>query len=196
MTTVTKRNKWEVWRDVIFALFIREIRTGFNDKIGISWSVIQPVAFIFVLAYVRGRINGGETHSIPTFTFMAIGLVLILGFLSIIIYLVIRIILRNKKLAVLNDSLIVANTEIKESHEEIYQQSAQLSKANTLLEERHKDILTHKEEIHQLKLRFFTNISHEFRTPLSLITAPIEELSKNTNLDKKQKYLLHCQPIK
>lgn len=82
MTTVTKRNKWEVWRDVIFALFIREIRTGFNDKIGISWSVIQPVAFIFVLAFVRGRINGGETHSIPTFTFMAIGLVLILGFLQ------------------------------------------------------------------------------------------------------------------
>jgi capsular polysaccharide transport system permease protein len=54
MTTVIKRNKWEIWRDVIFALFVREIRTGFNDKIGISWSVIQPVVFIFILSFVRG----------------------------------------------------------------------------------------------------------------------------------------------
>jgi capsular polysaccharide transport system permease protein len=84
MTTIIKRNKWEIWRDVIFALFVREIRTGFNDKIGISWSVIQPVAFIFMLSYLRGMIDGGETHSIPTFTFMAIGLLFIQSFLQIL----------------------------------------------------------------------------------------------------------------
>jgi signal transduction histidine kinase/DNA-binding response OmpR family regulator/streptogramin lyase len=38
------------------------------------------------------------------------------------------------------------------------------------------------EELHQLRLQFFTNISHELRTPLSLITAPIEKLMSNLSL--------------
>jgi ligand-binding sensor domain-containing protein/signal transduction histidine kinase/DNA-binding response OmpR family regulator len=35
-----------------------------------------------------------------------------------------------------------------------------------------------REEIHQVQLQFFTNISHEFRTPLSLILGPMERLMK------------------
>ncbi len=43
------------------------------------------------------------------------------------------------------------------------------------------------EQINQMKLRFFTNISHEFRTPLTLIAAPLDKLIRETKLDNRQR---------
>ncbi|MEI8641058.1 hypothetical protein P4S68_07875 [Pseudoalteromonas sp. Hal099] len=82
MTTVLKRNNWAIWRDVIFALFVREIRTGFNDRLGLAWAIFQPLSFIFLLSFLRGRMDGGDTHTVPTFEFMMYGMLLIQLFLE------------------------------------------------------------------------------------------------------------------
>ncbi|TLX71838.1 response regulator [Labilibacter sediminis] len=50
-------------------------------------------------------------------------------------------------------------------------------------------------EVNKLKLRFFTNISHEFRTPLTLIIASLENIVKNKSLDRHAKENLHSIQI-
>lgn len=42
-------------------------------------------------------------------------------------------------------------------------------------------------EINEAKLRFFTNISHELQSPLALINAPAENLSRSANLSVEEK---------
>lgn len=55
--------------------------------------------------------------------------------------------------------------------------------------ERHEAKQMH--ELDLMKLRFFTNVSHEFRTPLSLILAPIEKILAQTKEgEHKHQFLL------
>lgn len=47
-----------------------------------------------------------------------------------------------------------------------------------------------EEELHENRLTFFTNIAHEFLTPLTLIVGPVQKLSEATNLNEKnQKFI-------
>ena len=51
------------------------------------------------------------------------------------------------------------------------------------------------EEYNDMKLRFFTNISHEFRTPLTLILGPLERLYSMEIMEKKVKQQLSFMQV-
>lgn len=61
----------------------------------------------------------------------------------------------------------------------VFTRSKLLLKASLAYEMKEKE---HLEEVNQSKLRFFTNISHEFRTPLTLIAGQVDMLLQMSNI--------------
>lgn len=105
---------------------------------------------------------------------------LVLAALTIITFLQVRIIKRNTKLNILNSELETQSSLLRKQNKEIEKQKNKLSKT-----------IEEVQKLSQSRLRFFTNVSHEFRTPLGLILGPVEELIDHSNtLDKnvKNKY--------
>lgn len=76
------RSVAKIWSDVIFAIFLRDIKSKFSDKLGLSWSVLSPLLFIMVLTLARGSLDGGVTHNMPTYFFMAYGILLVRFFVE------------------------------------------------------------------------------------------------------------------
>ena len=52
-----------------------------------------------------------------------------------------------------------------------------------------EDELRKQEEINQLKFKFFTNVSHDLRTPLTLIVTPLDAMLKESTDVKQTKRL-------
>lgn len=72
--------------------------------------------------------------------------------------------------------------------------NAELSTQKKKLEEQRDKLieLSQKlEEVTHAKLAFFTSVSHDFRTPLTLIADPVEQLKQSASLSKNDRYLLN-----
>lgn len=72
---------------------------------------------------------------------------------------------------------------------------------NKLLQKRNEEIEQQRDQLVELskqledatraKLAFFTNVSHDFRTPLTLIADPVNQLKESKNLNKNEQSLMN-----
>jgi len=113
----------------------------------------------------RIRTNSSKYERQQVMTIVSFSLVAILAILSIALAVSFRT--RNKLVDKLNEQ----NARIKKQIDSLEAQKKQLL-----------DLSEQLEETTQAKLVFFTNISHEFKTPLSLISGPIDDLIANKQM--------------
>ena len=129
---------------------------------------------------------------------------LVISFLVIIAIYETRVIQRNRTLSRLNESLTQVNLtletrqeKIQKQKEKILEQKEELEKKTTILEAKNQEIMAQRDQLETMvetveklsndKQRFFTNISHEFRTPLTLILGSIEHLLSNKEDNNRER---------
>lgn len=149
--------------------------TGVVDDQNIATILQQQVeieALDSQIQMMRTQIDVSQTESILRGR-ISLLLALIVGMLAIYCYSLYRSFAKNRQL----------RRTIENQYVEKEEQALRLLESNQRLQQLNLQI---EEEV-RTKLNFFTNVSHEFRTPLTLIAGPIEKLLKNDDLSEPQR---------
>jgi capsular polysaccharide transport system permease protein len=83
-TDVTSRSPWQIQKSVVFALFLRELKTRFGSyKFGYVWLLLEPMAHVIVLSLMFSYIRDRSLFGIDFPVFIVTGIVPFLMFKNI-----------------------------------------------------------------------------------------------------------------
>lgn len=84
MATIAKQTPWEIQKSVVFAIFIRELQARFGKfTLGYLWALLEPLFYVLVLSFVRGRFTGAPIAGLPPVIFFASGVLPFLLFRNV-----------------------------------------------------------------------------------------------------------------
>ena len=147
------------------------LRTSVVDGSNVENILLQS-AQIGELDSKMEKLNGRISNYISRYYTQKMVLFCILVILLLLAVLLIVMLTTLRSKSILNNKLSEQKEQLKDQYEQMVELSKQL------------------EEATQAKLMFFTNISHDFRTPLTLIVDPVEQLLASENIGEDDKRLL------